>query len=127
MEAGGDGGQISVGEFGVAFKGFLEQAAAQAPVDEPFFVRRLNEHFGGEAHTLPVVGYDFPGRAHPNLQLALDASLSQEGRMAEALGISSQYKRFNGIGFAELLARRGSGLMSDGTAVRGPVEYVDVS
>ena len=53
MEA--ESGPISIGEFGVAFKGFLEQAAAQAPLEEPFFVRRLNEHFGTQAQTLPVV------------------------------------------------------------------------
>lgn len=122
-----EGGQISVAEFGVAFKGFLDQAAAQARVDEPFFVRRLNEHFAGEAHTLPVVAYEFPARDHPNLQLALDAYLSRDGRKADSLGVASAYKRFNGVGFAELLAPRGGGLMSDGGASRGPVEYVDVA
>ena len=38
MEPDDGAGQISAGEFGVAFKGFLEQAAAQAPVEPSFFV-----------------------------------------------------------------------------------------
>ena len=46
MEPDDGAGQISAGEFGAAFKGFLEQAVAQAPVEQPFFVRRLTEHFG---------------------------------------------------------------------------------
>jgi hypothetical protein len=60
--------QISAGEFGVAFKGFLEQAVAQAPVEPPFF---------------------FPVREHPNVQRSLDGYLEGEGRSAELIGVAS--------------------------------------
>ena len=33
---------ISLKDFGASFMGFLQQAAAQAPVEEPIFVRLLN-------------------------------------------------------------------------------------
>ena len=75
MEPDDGAGQISAGEFGVAFKGFLEQAAAQAPVEPPFFVQRLTEHFGSEPGAFPVVLQDFPLRDHPNVQRALDGYL----------------------------------------------------
>ncbi len=124
----GDGDGISAGEFGAAFKGFLEQAAAQAPVDDPFFVTRLTELFGGEPRGFPVVSQDFPPRDHPSLQRALDAYLEADGRLAELVGVSTSNKSFNGVTLLELVVRRGRpGLWGDGSPTPGPVEYVDVT
>ncbi len=107
MEPDDGAGQISAGEFGVAFKGFLEQAAAQAPVEPPFFVQRLTEHFGSEPGAFPVVLQDFPLRDHPNVQRAFDGYLEGDGRKAELIGVASAYKRFNGVAFSELVSRAG--------------------
>jgi hypothetical protein len=124
----GDGGGISAGEFGAAFKGFLEQAAAQAPVEEPFFVTRLTELFGGDPRGFPVVSQEFPLRDHPNVQHALDAYLEADGRRVELVGVSTTNKSFNGVTLLELVVRRGRpGLWGDGSPNPGPVEYVDVA
>src|SRR5207247_5369907 len=112
-------------EFGAAFKDFLRQSVAQAPAEEPFFRRRMREHFGGEPGELAVVSYDFATHDHPNLQLALDSYVT-EGRSAETLGVSSQNKRFQGVGLSDLAAR-GSGGLWGGGPQPGPVEYVDIS
>src|SRR4051812_8935538 len=60
-------GGITAGEFGAAFKGFLEQAAAQAPIEDPFFARRLSELFGREPNAFPVVSPGLPVPDHPNV------------------------------------------------------------
>ena len=122
-------GSISAGEFGTAFKGFLEQAAAQAPVEEPFFIRRLTEFFGnGDQLQYPIVLQEFPNRDQPNLQRALDGYLGANGRRAEFLGALTANKSFNGISLQELVVRRGRpGLWGDGSPTPGPVEYVDVA
>src|SRR6266566_1073600 len=121
-------GAISAGEFGVAFKGFLEQAAAHAPVEEPFFARRLNEHFGRDPGELPVVGQGFPSRDQPNLQRALDTFLASNDRWADLVCVVSTYKRFNGIGLADLVSKQErNGLMGSHAPGPGPVEYVDVA
>ena len=128
MEPDDGAGQISAGEFGVAFKGFLEQAVAQAPVEPPFFVKRLTEHFGGMPSAFPVVSQDFPLREHPNVQRSLDGYLESEGRTAELIGVASAYKRFNGVAFSELVSSTTRpGLMGDSSATSGPVEYVDIA
>ena len=128
MEPDDGAGQISAGDFGVAFKGFLEQAAAQAPVEPPFFVQRLTDHFGGDPGGFPVVSQDFPVRDHPNVQQALDGYLEGGGRKVELIGVASAYKRFNGVAFSELVSRQGRpGLMGDSSATSGPVEYADIA
>jgi hypothetical protein len=120
-------GGITAGEFGAAFKGFLEQAAAQAPIEDPFFVRRLSELFGREPNAFPVVSQEFPVRDHPNVQRSLDGYLEREGRHAEFIGVASAHKRFNGLAFSELVSRQGRpGLMGDSSPTPGPVEYADI-
>jgi hypothetical protein len=71
--------QLSAREFGSAFKGFLEQAANGVPDEEPMFARRIREHLGADPATLEVVGQTLEVQDRPNLQLALDAYLSQDG------------------------------------------------
>jgi hypothetical protein len=46
---------ISAGEFGAAFKGFMERTVAAAPDDEPVFATRLRAHFGADPAVLPIV------------------------------------------------------------------------
>jgi ATPase family associated with various cellular activities (AAA) len=118
---------ISAGEFGAAFKGFLERTMAAAPADEPVFAARLRAHFGTDPAVLPIVAEQFEASEHPNLQAALDAWLRQPGRSAEAMGVTSEYKRFNGLGLGDVLASGRTGLIGGSGPAVGPVEYVNVA
>ena len=77
---------ISAGDFGAAFKGFLERTVAAAPEEEPVFAARLRAHFSTDPAVLPIVAEHFEPSEHPNLQAALDAWLQQPGRSSEAMG-----------------------------------------
>src|SRR5437870_2072687 len=76
---------LSAREFGAAFKGFLEQAVSDAPADDPFFLGKLRDHFGGDPSELPIVEQEFETTDRPNVQVALDAYLEPERRSAELL------------------------------------------
>jgi ATPase family associated with various cellular activities (AAA) len=118
---------ISAREFGAAFKGFLERTVAAAPNAEPVFAARLGAHFGADPSALPIVAEQFAPSEHPNLQAALDAWLQCDGRSFEALGVTSEYKRFNGLGLADILSSGRTGLVGGAGPAIGPVEYVNVS
>ena len=79
----------SAGDFGAAFKGFLERTVAAAPVAEPVFAARLRAHFGTDPAALPIVAEQFEPSEHPNLQAALDAWLQPSERSFEAIGVTS--------------------------------------
>jgi hypothetical protein len=117
---------ISAGEFGAAFKGFLERTVAAAPEAEPVFAARLRAHLGTDPAVLPIVAEHFEPSEHPNLQAALDAWLQQPGRSSEAMGVTSEYKRFNGLGLGDVLASGRTGLVGASAPAVGPVEYVNV-
>jgi hypothetical protein len=117
---------ISAGEFGAAFKGFLERTVAATPDDEAMFAARLRAHFGTDPAVLPIVAEHFEPSEHPNLQAALDAWLQQPGRSSEAMGVTSEYKRFNGLGLGDVLASGRTGLVGRSGPAVGPVEYVNV-
>jgi hypothetical protein len=117
---------ISAGEFGAAFKGFLERTVAAAPEDEPVFASRLRAHFGTNPAVLPIVAEHFEPAEHPNLQVALDAWLQRPGRSSEAMGVTSEYKRFNGLGLGDVLVSGRTGLVGRSGPSVGPVEYVNM-
>ena len=48
-------GSLSPGEFGTAFKAFLEQSTAQAPKAEPVLAARLRRHLGADPRGLAVL------------------------------------------------------------------------
>lgn len=121
-----DGGSISAGDFGAAFKGFLEQSVAQAPVQEPFFRARLTDHFGVAPTTLPIVAEQFPSHNHPNVQVAFDGYLAEGGRPFELLGVASEHKRMMGVGLGDLAAAARGGLMG-GSPQQGPVDYINLA
>jgi hypothetical protein len=117
----------SVGDFGAAFKGFLERTVAAAPVAEPVFAARLRAHFGTDPAALPIVAEQFERSEHPNLQAALDAWLQPSERSFEAIGVTSEYKRFNGLGLADILTSGRTGLVGGSGPAVGPVEYINVA
>jgi hypothetical protein len=51
---------ISPKDFGASFKGFMEQMAQQARAEEPFFRRRLREHFGSDPATQTIQTFTSP-------------------------------------------------------------------
>jgi hypothetical protein len=115
---------LSPGEFGTAFKAFLEQSAAQAPKAEPVLAGRLRRHLGADPAALPIVGEDYEPAEHPNLQVALDAWLQQPGRSHEAVGVAHD-KRFGALGLVDLVGPRGGALFGGGELLPGPVEWVN--
>jgi hypothetical protein len=101
-----------------------KQAPATTRDPEAVFVTRLRAHFGTDPVALPIIAEEFEPSEQPNVQAALDAWLQPSGRSFEALGVTAEYKRFQGLGLAELLpavpfGRQGPQL--------GPVEYVNVA
>src|SRR5438128_9737603 len=101
---------LSPADFGVSFKNFLDQVAAQKPEEEPVFVRHLREHFGTAPQTLPIVSERFEKYDHANVHVALEELVSRDGRSASMLGIVGP-DRYSGTSLADLVAPPGSGLM----------------
>jgi hypothetical protein len=117
---------LSAREFGAAFKGFLEQAVTEAPEEGSIFLRRIREHLGVDPTSLAVVGQDFEGTDHPNVQVALEAYLEPDTRSVELLGFASPFAGYQPVTLAMLLATPRSGPMAGPSIELGPVEYVDV-
>lgn len=110
----------SVGEFGAVFVDFMQAMHEAAGVGDSMVVRRLREHLGVEPGELPITSATFGVAERPNLQLALDAVLSER----EALGLGGP-RVFRGgpeNGFLELLSHGGASRRSRVP----PVEYADV-
>jgi ATPase family associated with various cellular activities (AAA) len=117
-------GALSPGEFGAAFKAFLEQSTAQAPRTESVLAGRLRSHLGADPAALPIVSEDYEPAEHPNLQVALDAWTQEPGRSSEAVGIAHD-KRFGMLGLSDLIGPRAGTLMGGGELRPGPVEWVN--
>ena len=71
-----DGAMLSAGDFGLAFKSFLEQSIAQATPSEPFFRPGSPNTSGRPRRALPILAEQFASHDHPNLQLAIDSHLA---------------------------------------------------
>ncbi|MGH9153791.1 MAG: AAA family ATPase [Acidimicrobiales bacterium] len=99
---------------------------AQAPLQEPFFRARLNDHFGVAPTALPIVGEQFPSHNHPNVQVALESYLAEGRRRFELLGVASEQKRMMGVGLGDLAAAARGGLMG-GSPQQGPVDYINLA
>src|SRR5260370_9577238 len=110
---------FSITDFGASFKGFLDQVNANAPVMEPFFAKRLREHFGSDPTVLPTLVESFQTSDHANVQIALNALLADEGSSFELLGMLSEHPMYSGLNFAQLIADGRSGPVLQ----QGPVEY----
>lgn len=118
---------LTAGDFGAAFKGFLEQAVAQAPAPEPVFRSKLAEHFGVAPNVLPIVSESLPPHDHPNLQVALDEAVSRSGVTATLLGVSSEHGRtMSVLSLDALVAPARAGLMGTAVLDVGPVSYVNL-
>ncbi len=115
---------ISPKDFGASFKGFIEQMARESPAEEPFFQRRLRDHFGADPAKFAIVAEKFSDANHPNLHLAIESFVTASGRTFELVGVSSEAAAFMGISLASLVS--GTGAMRGIEAAEGPVTYTNV-
>ncbi len=114
---------LSPTRFGTAFKAFLDAVLAAASPPASPLLERIGSHLGVEPSRLPVIAEEFDAYEHPNLQIALDACLSEKGRQADPVGFAMDNKRFMQFGLSDLLSRTGS-FARMGLA-EGPVDYVN--
>ncbi len=110
----------SFADFGASFKGFMDQMAKQAPVEEPFFLRELKAHFGAEPSRLTLVKEAFDATEHANVQLALERWL-ERAQGHRLLGIAGDHPYMRAS--LSSLAAPGGGLMGGGTPTEGAVQY----
>jgi hypothetical protein len=106
-----------VGEFAFAFVQLMQAMHEAAVGPEGPWTQTLREHLGAEPGGLPVTTSTFRIADRPNLQLALDAVLSER----ELVALSPRFTD-GGEGFAGLLGRHGAHDRTAGTAV----QYVDL-
>jgi ATPase family associated with various cellular activities (AAA) len=106
------------GAFGAAFEEFMRAMSFVAEHKESDVSVRLREHLGGDPKELPTTRAEFPVTEHANLQLAIDAVLSD----AEIVGFTTRHMGFGSVGLAELIAGQGM----TGPISLGPVQYTDV-
>src|SRR5919112_1184186 len=117
---------LSASAFGRAFRAFLEESVKGQEAEDPPFVARLAEHLGADPRGLPILAEQMSVIEHPNVQAALDAWISGDGRSAELIGMSAEQKRYEGLGFSDLITPVSGGLMGDRAPRPGPVDYVNV-
>lgn len=106
------------GVFGAAFEEFMHAMSLVAEARESEVAVRLGDHLGSDPKALPTTGAEFALTEHANLQLALDAVLSD----VELVGFTARHMGFGSIGLAEIVAGQGM----TGPISLGPVRYVDV-
>jgi hypothetical protein len=82
---------FSCKQFGAAFKTFLDQVAAQAPVEESAISRRLKVHLAASLDDACVVSQTFEIAEQANIQVAVDTCVASQGRSAELLGIAHDF------------------------------------
>lgn len=117
---------ISPDDFGASFKGFMQQMASQGPAEEPFFRKRLTEHFGSDPSKLTIISERFGDSDHPNLHLAIETFTTAPGRTCELMGIGVELLPYGGLSLASLLAPAGGGLMGGTPPAEGPVKYLNL-
>jgi hypothetical protein len=105
------------------FASFVRQIAAASSSESSPLLDKITNHLGTDPAQLQVTLEQFDTFAQPNLQVAMDAYLKQDGRSAELVGVSMQNKRFMAIGLSELITR--GSVFGQGPLVEGPVDYVN--
>ena len=106
--------------FGVAFKAFMDAMLAQAASAESPLLERIRAHVGTDPATLPVIAEEFDAFEHPNVQVAFDALLAEDGRTATLVGVAADNKRFMALSLSDLVGRSGRTALAE-----GPVDYVN--
>ena len=76
------------------FAHFVHQVASSAAAQASPLLDKIREHLGTDPAELPVTLEQIDTFEHPNLQLAIDAYLGQNGNSADLFGVSMDNKRF---------------------------------
>jgi hypothetical protein len=117
---------ISADDFGKAFQAFMRQMAGQTPSTEAAVLDRFRKHFGCDPATLPVLSETFDKYDHPNLHLAVETYLSEEGRSAEVFGVTHEHRGYATMNLSELVVPPKPSLWGESGPSEGPVEYSNV-
>ena len=105
------------------FANFVQQVASAASPETSPLLDKVREHLGTDPAQLPVTLEQLDTFEQPNLQLAIDAYVHQDGHSADLYGVSMDNKRFMAIGLSELVIR--TGYIHRPPLVEGPVDYVN--
>jgi len=81
---------INTQDFMASFKGFMDKAVAQAPDEEPVFLRSLHAHFGKEPKDLPTV------KSEP-YEIYTGLAVEFEDPFGNRLGITGYSKQANRV------------------------------
>src|SRR5262249_43045856 len=112
---------LSPAEFGGVFKRFMDPSVAEARPPAGPLRERLTTPLGSDPSGLPVTVEEYDSWEHPNVQVAIDDSLSRDHRHAELTGISIPNKRFGSFGLSDIVSQMGSRLQP---AEEGPADFV---
>ena len=105
------------------FAHFVQQVASSAVAQASPLLDKIREQLGTDPAELPVTLEQIDTFEHPNLQLAIDAYLRQDGHSADLFGVSMDNKRFMSVGLSELVIREGG--IHRPPLLEGPVDYVN--
>src|SRR5215831_15496662 len=70
------------------FANFIQEIAAAAKTEPSPVLDKITAHLGADPAQLPVTLEQFDTFDQPNLQVAMEAYLKQDGRTAELVGVS---------------------------------------
>jgi hypothetical protein len=111
---------ISVPEFAAAFTQFMQDMRENTPPkEEAKLARRLHDHFQTEPGKLPIVEEKYEKSDHPNLHLAIEAYLAQNGVQHELIGVTAP--GYYNLDFAGLISPN-----ADDRIHEGPVQYLNI-
>jgi ATPase family protein associated with various cellular activities (AAA) len=105
------------------FANFVQQVASAASPETSPLLDKIWEHLGTDPAQLPVTLEQLDTFEQPNLQLAIDAYIKQDGHSADLYGVSMENKRFMAVGLSELVIR--IGFVHRPALHEGPVDYVN--
>ena len=114
--------QEQLNNFVRLFRRLVTQVLREAPSSESVVRARIQAHLQEDPLALPIVAQSWRPWDHVNLQLAIDALLSEAGVESELLGIAAPHKRHMGLSLSDLLQERGPMAVTF-----GPVDYAKLA
>ena len=115
--------EFSPSRFGAEFSAFMQAVLNEAVPPGRLIPTMIAAHLGCDPAQLPVLAEELDPYEHPNLQIAMDVLLANEGRRAELLGVGSELRLYGQLRLSTMVgARAASGPQA---LVEGPVDYVN--
>lgn len=113
-------GDLDLARFGATFLQFMDVVRGTATSRESPLLDRIREFIRDDVSRLPVITQEYETFDRPNLQVALDAHLSEPGVDSELVGISGEAKHWGNAGLSTFLSFTHQPLRE------GSVDYVNV-